>query len=63
MITSFPLVFRFFLGNLFLQILIPAEMKRGLTESYKNMTVEELSTDITDVCVLRFNNKCRYRGQ
>ena len=63
MITSFPLVFRFFLGNLFLQILIPAEMKRGLTESYKNMTVEELSTDITDVCVLRLNNKCRYRGQ
>ena len=25
-------------------------MKRGLKEGYKNMTVEELSTDITDVC-------------
>ena len=49
-IKSFSLAFRFFLGNLFLQILIPDEMKRGLTESYKNMTVEELSTDITDVC-------------
>ena len=35
---------------LMFQILIPAETRRGLAESYKNMTIGELSTDVTDVC-------------